>query len=205
MAIKRRRATVPLLRGSVGRVELTAPIPVARILRRVSDAHTHQTLLAIQFALRLTNRFASFNRDTTKTFVHRVEKRTHQAETLLRVLDRQRSLETRVIEYRAAPPQAELMPQPVTPERVKRHGLFPRTPMMFVKPHAAVSATKSPASQRELQTEITKRASHEVESAHNAAQTPLTLPSQELSRVTDHVIKQLDRRVLSYRERTGRM
>jgi hypothetical protein len=31
------------------------------------------------------------------------------------------------------------------------------------------------------------------------------LPAQELSRVTDHVIRQLDQRVLSYRERTGRI
>jgi len=33
---------------------------------------------------------------------------------------------------------------------------------------------------------------------------PLALPPHELSRVTEHVIRQLDRRVLSYIERTGR-
>jgi hypothetical protein len=31
-----------------------------------------------------------------------------------------------------------------------------------------------------------------------------TLPSAELARVTEHVIRELDHRVLSYRERTGR-
>jgi hypothetical protein len=33
----------------------------------------------------------------------------------------------------------------------------------------------------------------------------VSLPPQELSRVTEHVIRQLDRRVLSYQERTGRI
>jgi hypothetical protein len=34
---------------------------------------------------------------------------------------------------------------------------------------------------------------------------PVALAPQELSRVTDHVIQQLDRRLLSYRERTGNL
>jgi hypothetical protein len=34
---------------------------------------------------------------------------------------------------------------------------------------------------------------------------PLVLPAQELSRLTDHVIRQLDHRVLSWQERTGRV
>ena len=34
---------------------------------------------------------------------------------------------------------------------------------------------------------------------------PLVLPPQEMSRVTDHVMQQLDRRLLSYRERTGQV
>jgi hypothetical protein len=34
---------------------------------------------------------------------------------------------------------------------------------------------------------------------------PLVLPAQELSRLTDHVIRQLDHRVLSWQERTGRI
>jgi hypothetical protein len=33
---------------------------------------------------------------------------------------------------------------------------------------------------------------------------PVVLPPRELSRVTDHVIRQLDRRIVSYAERTGR-
>lgn len=34
---------------------------------------------------------------------------------------------------------------------------------------------------------------------------PPPLPASELSRVTEHVLRQLDRRVLSYRERTGQI
>jgi hypothetical protein len=159
----------------------------------------------MQFALSLTNHFAQFNGETTKTFVHREERQTHRAETLLRVLDRQRSLETRVIEHRAASTQATFIPQPVTPERVRRQIAFPRTLMTVAKPHAVVSASPPATGRHELPTEIVRRTSREVGSAHHVTQTPLTLPLQELSRVTDHVIKQLDRRVLSYRERTGRL
>lgn len=38
-----------------------------------------------------------------------------------------------------------------------------------------------------------------------AAIAPMVLPAQEMSRVTEHVLQQLDRRFLSYRERTGRV
>ena len=41
--------------------------------------------------------------------------------------------------------------------------------------------------------------------AGGAAASTFALPAQELSRVTEHVIRQLDQRVLSYRERTGRI
>jgi hypothetical protein len=34
---------------------------------------------------------------------------------------------------------------------------------------------------------------------------PLALPPNELTRVTEHVIGELDRRVLSYRERMGKI
>lgn len=37
-----------------------------------------------------------------------------------------------------------------------------------------------------------------------SAAPPLVLPPQELSRLTDHVIRELDHRVLSWQERTGR-
>ena len=41
--------------------------------------------------------------------------------------------------------------------------------------------------------------------ASSAVASAFALPAQELSRVTEHVIRQLDQRVLSYRERTGRI
>jgi hypothetical protein len=113
------------------------------------------------------------------------------------------------------------MPQLVTRERVEREIAFPRPPMMVAKALAALSATGSDASwsstrampsttqsdagRHELSPETTRRADRDIAAAHNAAGAVPTLPLQELSRVTEHVIKQLDRRVLSYRERTGRI
>ena len=40
---------------------------------------------------------------------------------------------------------------------------------------------------------------------HFVAAEGVSLPPQELSRVTEHVLRTLDRRVLSYRERSGRI
>jgi hypothetical protein len=42
-------------------------------------------------------------------------------------------------------------------------------------------------------------------SARTAAAPPVVLPTDELSRVTEHVLRTLDRRVLSHRERTGQL
>lgn len=42
-------------------------------------------------------------------------------------------------------------------------------------------------------------------SVRTAAAPPVVLPADELSRVTEHVLRTLDRRVLSHRERTGQL
>jgi hypothetical protein len=42
-------------------------------------------------------------------------------------------------------------------------------------------------------------------SMRTAVAPPVVLPADELSRVTEHVLRTLDRRVLSHRERTGQL
>lgn len=42
-------------------------------------------------------------------------------------------------------------------------------------------------------------------SLHRATASPVVLPADELSRVTEHVLRTFDRRVLSHRERTGQL
>lgn len=49
------------------------------------------------------------------------------------------------------------------------------------------------------------RAVRNLQHAPAAALAPSPVPPNELSRITEHVLRTLDRRVLSYRERTGQI
>jgi hypothetical protein len=81
---------------------------------------------------------------------------------------------------------------------------FPRLAMMLAHPSAPApvgpAAATATAGVQDHAESITTHAS-----LRSPAITPPALPPQELSRVTEHVLRTLDRRVLSYRERTGRI
>jgi hypothetical protein len=85
--------------------------------------------------------------------------------------------------------------------RVEQHTAFPRLSLNLVRsaaapPARAAAPAAAPTPRDTLRNPLAARAA-QVQAA------ALTLPPQELSRVTDHVIRQLDRRVLSYQERHG--
>lgn len=103
----------------------------------------------------------------------------------------------------AAGTRAALAPNRVVPvPRIERPAGLPRVAQVVVRA-AGPAAARAEAAR--LDTPVLR----EVRTAPRAATpvvapTPaLPLPPAELSRVTDHVIEQLDRRVLSYRERMG--
>lgn len=81
-----------------------------------------------------------------------------------------------------------------------------RVPMTLTRsPSAAPRADAAPP-HRDAESPAVERArTPPPASTARPAASAFALPAQELSRVTEHVIRQLDQRVLSYRERTGRI
>jgi hypothetical protein len=131
--------------------------------------------------------------------VRLIERRTHAVERL----------HARVIErgVEAAARTSAAMPNPVRTAVVRRVDLrhvYPPVARVLARAGARVEsaaerreAPSLPAAPTSPQRAETRRGT-----APGAAE-PVTLPPHELSRVTEHVIAQLDRRVRSYRERMG--
>lgn len=81
-----------------------------------------------------------------------------------------------------------------------------RVPMTLARSPAPAPRVEAAAPRPETEPPMPERARATASSSAAAkAESALKLPAQELSRVTEHVIRQLDQRVLSYRERTGRI
>jgi hypothetical protein len=84
--------------------------------------------------------------------------------------------------------------------RARKDGASPRLPMAMVRVPAASPVRAEPPAATQVTAEALARAP-----AHRPPATAWVLPAEELSRVTDHVLRTFDRRVLSYRERTGQV
>jgi hypothetical protein len=175
--------------------------PLARVLRRARDPQVHHTSLSINVLLRLSRHTVSMQGEMHREFERHERVHTHQTHTMEHVIDRQRMLERRVIEGRMCVGPSTTA-QLTTRERIERSTLFERLPMALAQ---TKPASTKPAALHEVRSERARSIPDEPVSLIPAQRTPASLPANELARVTDHVIKQLDRRVLSYRERTGRI
>jgi hypothetical protein len=122
---------------------------------------------------------------------------------LERVLVTQRVLHERLIQRltvstsHAAPPRVAML------TRVEHRNVFPRVQLTLVRTQAAVASAPRVAPDASVPVPGMRTAPAQPRGATTLP--PLVLPPQELSRLTDHVIRQLDHRVLSYQERTGRV
>jgi len=111
-------------------------------------------------------------------------------------------LSERLIERRTLLMPVSRAPQPAVVTRIEQRHAAPRIETIMLrsqppgaKAAAAADARAAVASPRPGATQTPA-----------APQTqPLVLPAQEMSRLTEHVIRQLDHRVLSWQERTGRV
>jgi hypothetical protein len=175
--------------------------PLARVLRRAREPQTHHTSLAINVLLRLSRHAVSMQREVRREFERHERVHTRETHTLEHVIDRQRLLERRVLEGRMSVAPS-MSAQLTVRERIERSTVFERLPMALAQAKAV--PTRS-AAVHETRSERARSIPDEPVSLLPAQRTPASLPANELARVTDHVIKQLDRRVLSYRERTGRI
>lgn len=189
-----------------GRIRRWAQLPpIERVMRRLAPAaapalhaqvHLHlarmtghrSTLLRTQFvhvpgrALPAPAR-ADALRERTVLQGHAVRERSERRELILR------------------PAAAPLPPARIT--RVEQRQVFPRVQLTLVRREAAAPARD--ATPAALASSVRRQAAGLPGLAPSAAApAPLVLPPQELARVTDHVLGTLDRRVLSWQERTGR-
>ena len=186
---------------------ITAPVtPIARVLQRIAPPRARQALLTVLLA----RRSAVHRHETRISSVHLHRERPGILETrtaVERLVERQRMLVERVSEARLGRERTGAGHTPPATTRTSRVAADV-TPARVAAPpmHLARNASPAPADAASPDHVAIRPSSKPVMQLFPAA-TPrtevLALPPQELSRVTEHVISQLDRRVLSYRERMG--
>ncbi|WP_341890340.1 hypothetical protein [Variovorax sp. YR752] len=178
---------------------------VAQILR-----HTRLLVRAGRpvLRLRIDVRPVSLVRTTVVAQQTAAERRVEHVHTLHKVHRLERLLRERCVErvrtsvIGGSPPSAA-RPLAVVALPMRRgwqEQAFPRLAMATVRSPAAAPARTEPALPSPPPTVAAARAP-----ATWSPAAALVLPADELSRVTDHVLRTLDRRVLSYRERTGQV
>jgi len=158
-----------------------APPALARASGAGPEVHHHRESRAIVTRL-IDRRTHSIERTRTSSAIER------RIGTVLRAVDDERGA------IRIAPPA-----------RVEARHRYPPLARIPVQ----VVATPKPATERRealppFPSPSERRAVTRFGSAIGTAE-PLTLPQNELARVTEHVIGELDRRVRSFRERMGKI
>jgi hypothetical protein len=214
----RHRAFAERLR--VGREGGRHVSPVSYVLLRQQTRVLRQLFSPLHFSLQLVHRASGLGslpqqekqmQSPKPAASHRYE-RMH---VLMRLLERA----SQVSHFRhsrmfvgVALPQATTAMMPGTADsnrvqmiqRVEREILFPRVAQIV---RVSTPLAASPASAAELLTQAAhaRPAPLRTTPMFTVPLATAVLPPAELSRVTDHVIQQLDRRVLSYKERMGRV
>lgn len=114
-------------------------------------------------------------------------------------------LQQRLLE-RLSPPRAPATTTQVSlVTQMAQRQAAPRLPMTMVRSQAAPAPAASAARSEAEAPPATSRPGRPSTPRAPSPAAPLVLPAQELSRLTEHVIRQLDHRVLSWQERTGRI
>jgi hypothetical protein len=130
----------------------------------------------------------------------RIEREHHTRERAqTRIVQR---LESRFVHRVAAIAASQAATMSAHPRREVASARFSRLAMTLARPRAPAPASLPPA-MAGAQTHADRTGTHAPPRSPSAALAPL--PAHELSRVTEHVLRTLDRRVLSYRERTGQL
>jgi len=175
-----------------------------RVMRRLAThshraftAHRHVQVLLAGAMMRNTQRIEVRERRGVPAPV-----RTLRQE--VRTLAVERVLQQRLLQRLTRTPAAAASPRLSFITRVESRHAAPRIQLTLVRTQPAVAQTAS-AARTEVATPSAQKHSGPAQLRSAPATPPLVLPPQELSRLTDHVIRQLDHRVLSWQERTGRV
>jgi hypothetical protein len=226
-AATRARAPVPMLRhrAFVARIRRGASaasrVPgVTQVLRRSAMRVLVRQRNVERFVARLTLRelapvFLVRAGSTTKPGLlretrHRETRSGFERIVEQRLQSRERN-ETRIVErrtgvvVRSAPPAFAIAARPAF-ARVEQRAAFPPLARTLVRASAAppTTAVRSETAPPPFAHPDERRAVTRFGGAIGTPET-VSLPPAELARVTKHVIGELDRRVLSYRERTGQV
>jgi len=175
-------------------------------LRRPAVVVVSNSNPRVSWALRLYHRVtapaASMRPAVRLVSIHRAA-----ATRMICVTERQQQLSTRVLEYRRGG-----VPESHTPSAPQRSaaarpqpGTFPHLAMVLPRTSALPQRPAQTAPPASPPAAVATRQSVSPPAARESSISNFALPAQELSRLTDHVIRQLDRRVLSYRERNGKI
>jgi len=180
--------------------------PVARVLRRVGvSLHLHggtrhwQLVTALARAAVPASGAPPAPRSAAPTLVQRLLQRERR-----HTIERHLATHTLWVERRAEASPAWRVAPVAVPARVEQAARYPRLAVTLVRqglPATSAAVTSLP---REAGARSAAREAAWPPAARAAIEAPGGLAPQELSRVTEHVIRQLDRRVLSWQERTGR-
>jgi hypothetical protein len=180
--------------------------PVGRVMRRALGARFYQTMLHVQLALAAVTR----NNLQTHGGARRIGQQRHRtipSRTSVRQIERLQSWRTRVVAPWDTMPQRayRLAPQIAGRGHVERNVLPPKVAMTVIRERVQVTSQPVLSPRIETSPQPAARSASTIAVPHGIDKKSFSLPVQELSRITDHVIQQLDRRILSYRERSGRM
>jgi hypothetical protein len=179
---------------------------VGRVLRRAQTTVMHHTALALNVAVRTMHRMLSMHRMTPALATLQTITVQH-TNHVRQVVERQSALIHRIAAARDSVAEESRGPDVVLRrEPTMQPPSAPRMTMVMTKSAAVVAARTVAATLSAQRDEPRTRNVTQIDAPRMSdRQDAARLPDHELSRVTDHVIQQLDRRVLSYRERTGRL
>lgn len=198
--LARRRLAARTLRQRVaGRVS-----PLERVMRRTAihasrayTAHVRLQVLLGGVTMRHTERLETRQLRDVEAPVHPLRQNDRTRVT-------ERVLHQRLLERLARTQAPAAAPRLSFVTRVEQRHAAPRIQLTMVKALAPAAPAASAAKAETVTAPGNGRTDPSQRRVAQAAP-PLVLPPQELSRLTDHVIRQLDHRVLSWQERTGRI
>lgn len=121
-----------------------------------------------------------------------------------RVTATQRVLQERLLQRLTRVAANAAAPRAAVVTRVEQRSVFPPVQLTMVRMQPALPPAARVAAESTIAPAADARAVPAIPRSRSVV-APLMLPPQELSRLTDHVISQLDHRVLSWQERTGRV
>jgi hypothetical protein len=183
--------------------------PMERVMRRCAVRVVLGGRVAAQVMLNVWQRAGTTaphrHADTRPASRPVLASRVPTQQTVLRerVVVMQRTLHERLLERLEVVAASQPAGRAAMVVRVEQRSVYPRVPSMPMRAAVAPAAARAEVAAVETPPEATRR-SAPADAPRPASSAAPLLAAQELARVTDHVIRQLDKRVLSYMERTGR-